>query len=50
MTFLFIFGALCLGFGMWRNENLFFIIGLGCVIGGYLLARRNLKEYVRKKY
>lgn len=46
---LFAFGVLFLGFGMWREGNLFFIIGLVCIIGGYLLVRRNLKEYIRKK-
>lgn len=47
---LFVFGALFLGFGIIKEEDLFFIIGLACLIGGYLLVRRKLKEYIKKKY
>jgi hypothetical protein len=47
---LFIFGALFLGFGIWTEGDLFFIIGLVCIIGGYLLVRRKLKQYLSKKY
>jgi len=34
-------------YGIIKDNNLVFIIGLLCVIAGYLLVRRKLKEHIR---
>jgi len=31
---------------MLAKNNLVFIIGLACIIGGYLLIRRSLKQHI----
>jgi hypothetical protein len=49
IVLLFIFGILGIAYGMWKERNLSFIVGLVCVIGGYLLVRRKLKQSVREK-
>ena len=40
-------GILGVSYGMLAKNNLIFIIGLLCVIGGYLLVRRKLKQHIR---
>ena len=45
---LFVFGILGVGYGMCKEQNLLFILGLVCLIGGYLLVRRKLKKSVIK--
>jgi len=35
-------------YGMLSNNDLIFIVGLVFVIGGYLLLRTRIKDYVRK--
>jgi LPXTG-motif cell wall-anchored protein len=41
-------GIVAVSYGMLNDNNLIFIIGVVFVIGGYLLIRRRIKEYVRK--
>jgi hypothetical protein len=44
-----VFGLLAVSYGMFRENDMVFIIGLLFVIGGYLLIRRKLKESIRKR-
>ena len=41
-------GVAAISYGMLWNNNLVFIMGLLCVIVGYLLVRKNLKASIRK--
>jgi 1,4-dihydroxy-2-naphthoate octaprenyltransferase len=43
ITLLCSLGILALGYGMAKENNPVFIVGLLCVIAGYLLIRRRLK-------
>jgi hypothetical protein len=40
-------GILAVAYGMLKNNNLMFIIGLPFVTGGYLLIRRKIKKTTR---
>jgi len=40
-------GIVGVAYGMFKDNNLIFIIGLLFVIGGYLLIRRKMKESIR---
>ena len=40
-------GIVGVAYGMFKDNNLIFIIGLLFVIGGYLLIRRKIKESIR---
>ena len=42
-------GILSVGYGMIGDSDGVFIFGILCVIGGYLLIRRKLKESIREK-
>jgi len=42
-------GVLAISYGMIRDNNVVFIIGLLFVIGGYVLIRRKLRESIRNK-
>jgi hypothetical protein len=42
-----IIGILAVAYGMLKNNNLIFIIGLPFVTGGYLLIRRKIKKTIR---
>jgi LPXTG-motif cell wall-anchored protein len=44
-----IFGLLAVSYGMFKDNNLVFIIGILLTIGGYLLIRRKLKASIRDK-
>ena len=44
-----VFGILAVSYGMIKENNGVFILGLLFVIGGYLLIRRKLKEAIGKK-
>jgi len=44
-----IFGVLAISYGMIRENNAVFIIGLLFVIVGYLLIRRKLKESIKRR-
>jgi hypothetical protein len=44
-----VFGILAVSYGMIRDNNAVFVIGLLFVIGGYLLIRRKLKESIGKR-
>lgn len=44
-----VFGLLAVSYGMFRENDMVFIIGVFFVIGGYLLIRRKLKESIRKR-
>ena len=43
-----VIGILAVSYGTLNNNNLIFIIGLPFVIGGYLLIRRSIKDYIKK--
>lgn len=43
-------GALMVSYGMLAKNNLVFIIGLVCIVGGYLLVRQRLKKYIRNSH
>jgi hypothetical protein len=43
-----VIGIVAVSYGMLSHNDLMFIIGLVFVIGGYLLIRRIIKEYVKK--
>lgn len=43
-----VIGIVAVPYGMLSDNDLIFIIGILFVIGGYLLIRRRIKEYVRK--
>ena len=43
-----VIGIAAVLYGMLSNNDLIFIVGLVFVIGGYLLIRRIIKEYVKK--
>ena len=40
-------GIVTVAYGMMKDNSLIFIIGLVFVIGGYLLIRRKIKEFIR---
>jgi len=42
-----VFGISAICYGMLRDNNLIFIIGILFIIGGYLLIRRKLKSSTR---
>jgi len=42
-----IIGVLAVSYGMLKDNNVIFTIGLLFVIGGYLLIRRKIKESIR---
>lgn len=42
-----IIGIVAVSYGMLKDNNLIFILGLLFVIAGYLLIRKKLKEYIR---
>jgi hypothetical protein len=44
-----VFGIFAISYGMIKDNNAVFVIGLLFVIGGYLLIRRKLKESIRKR-
>jgi LPXTG-motif cell wall-anchored protein len=44
------FGILAVSYGMLKDNNLIFIIGILFIIGGYLLIRRKLKVSIRDKF
>jgi len=41
-------GIVAVSYGVLNDNNLIFIIGLLFVIGGYLLVRRSIKDYIKK--
>lgn len=42
-------GVLAVSYGMFRENDMVFIMGVLMVIGGYLLIRRKLKESIKKR-
>jgi len=45
-----VIGILAISYGMLNDNNLIFIVGLLFVIGGYLLIRRRIKDYIKKNH
>ena len=43
-----ILGIVGIGYGMERPNHIVFILGLLCVIAGYLMIRRHLKKAARR--
>ncbi len=48
IVFLCSIGISCVVYGMGKENNTVFIVGLLLVIAGYLLIRRKMKESVQK--
>ena len=48
ISLLCVIAVVAVSYGMLNGNDLIFIIGLVFVIGGYLLIRKRIKEYVRK--
>jgi hypothetical protein len=44
-----VFGILAVAYGMIKDNDAVFIMGLIFVIGGYLLIRRKLKESIKRR-
>jgi hypothetical protein len=44
-----VFGLLAVSYGMFKENDMVFIIGVLFVIGGYLLIRRKLKKSIGKR-
>lgn len=44
-----IIGIAGVGYGMVRENNTVFLLGLACVIAGYLMIRRRLKQHITIK-
>ena len=44
-----VFGLLAVSYGMFKENDVVFIVGVLLVIGGYLLIRKKLKESIRKR-
>ncbi|HUT72319.1 MAG TPA: LPXTG cell wall anchor domain-containing protein [Desulfatiglandales bacterium] len=40
-------GIVAVSYGMAKDDNLIFVIGVLFVIGGYLLVRRRIKKHIR---
>jgi LPXTG-motif cell wall-anchored protein len=49
IVFLCAIGIACVAYGMGKENNAVFIVGLLLVIAGYLLIRRKLKGSVQKR-
>ena len=43
------FGISCMAYGMWKENNVIFIVGLVFVIAGYVMIRGKLKKNMQKK-
>ena len=44
-----IIGIVAVSYGMARDNNVIFVIGIVFVIAGYLLIRRRIKERIRER-
>jgi len=44
-----IIGIVAVSYGMARDNNVIFVIGIVFVIAGYLLIRRRIKEHIRER-
>ena len=49
ITVLCFVGIISVGYGMVMDSDGVFVLGIICVIAGYLLIRRKLKESLREK-
>jgi LPXTG-motif cell wall-anchored protein len=45
-----VLGILAVFYGMLKDNNLIFIIGILFIVGGYLLIRRKLKASIQDKF
>jgi LPXTG-motif cell wall-anchored protein len=43
-----IVGILAVSYGMVKDNDVLFIVGIAFAIGGYLLIRKRIKDYARK--
>ena len=50
VVFICLAGVLGVSYGMIRQNNVVFLLGLTLVIIGYLIIRRKLKSHVTSKY
>lgn len=49
ITLLCVMGILAVSYGMIKDNDVVFVIGLVFIVGGYLLIRRKLKQSVQKR-
>ena len=42
-------GIVAVSYGVAKDNNVIFVIGIVFVIGGYLLIRRRIKEHIRDR-
>lgn len=42
-------GISCVAYGMWKENNAIFLVGLVFVIAGYVMIRGKLKKNMQKK-
>ena len=42
-------GIVAVSYGVAKDDNVVFVIGIVFVIGGYLLIRRRIKEHIRER-
>ncbi|UCE34728.1 MAG: hypothetical protein JSV55_07385 [Deltaproteobacteria bacterium] len=42
-------GIVAVSYGVAKDHDVIFVIGIVFVIGGYLLIRRRIKEHIRKR-
>jgi hypothetical protein len=49
ITLLCVMGILAVSYGMIKDNDVIFVIGLVFIVGTYLLMRRKLKESVQKR-
>lgn len=45
-----VIGLAGIGYGMVKESNPVFLLGLACVIAGYLMIRRRLKQHIAAKH
>lgn len=48
-TLICVFGISAVTYGMVKDNNVIFIVGLLFIIGGYLLIRKRLKESMKRR-
>lgn len=40
-------GIVAVSYGMAKDNNVIFVLGIGFIIGGYLLIRKRIKEHIK---
>ena len=42
-------GIVAVSYGMAKDDNVIFVLGIVFIIGGYLLIRKRIKEHIRER-